>query len=346
MGNFKKMFMRPNLYSSGNVPAGGTLSVCPDIWINGDVPVLDYKKSLITGDSYRTESKIDLVAHKDNYIYVRGRNGDDKIQNTLVSLYWADGAVIQWPSKWLKNKLQTDLDEDQGVILDLSPDSIGIVERPFLWKDVKPYAGTCHYCLVAQFDSKEDPNPVPDIQSSIDMSRMVANNLRWGWRNVTNPIEKGSVIWSYNTRLTVPADIKDDSRTYLLFLRPENIPSGFQVSFECSQPDAEGKRISMQPTDITGDGQIMGCQCVLEPGFDAMVTVYLHNPRSLILPLENKLNFEADYYANVSELQKRNAMDLMNEHYTRAVFNHLRMNDNAKGAAILRLGGYSANFKK
>ena len=117
------------------------------------------------------------------------------------------------------------------------------------------------------------------------------------------------------------------------------------MSFICSVPDSKGKKIEMKETEITGDGQIMGCKCVLEPGYTGLVSVYLHNPKSLPLPMEHKLSFEADYYANITELQKHDAMSLYNESYNNRILNHLRLNDNPKGGAILRLGDYSATFK-
>lgn len=344
MGQFKNLFMRPNLLNSGTIPAKSPLSDCPDIWISGDKPVLDYKTSLITDESYKKESRELLVINKDNYIYVRGKNGDEKDRHAFVSLFYADGAVIQWPSMWVDNQLKTDLNEKEGKILELPSNSIGVVERPFVWKKVAPYKGTCHYCLIAQFNDENNSNPLPDVRCSIDMAQMVSNNLRFGWRNITNSIVK-DVVMSYNTNLVVPVDIADESRTYLLFLDVFNIPKGCMVSFECSQPDADGLRIGMDPFEVTGDGQIVGCKRRLEPGFSGLITVYLHNPKNLPIPPNAKLTFEADYYASMNELIKHNAMHLLDTSYTERIFNHLRLNDNSVDAAILRLGAYSGTFK-
>lgn len=345
MSNFNNLYMRPNFSNFGTVPASGTMSASPDIWVSGDTPLVDYKDFLSSELNYRLESQANLVANKDNFIYVRGKNGANENKHALVSLFYADGAVIQWPSMWVGNQIESDLGERAVKLGDLQKGGIGVTERPFVWKKVLPYTGSCHYCLIAQFNDENNSNPIPDIQSSIDLSKLVTNNLRWGWRNVGIPV-KSDVVWSYNTWLQVPADIQDESRTYLLFLCPQNIPAGCKVSFICSVPDSQGKVIEMKETEITGDGQIMGCRCVLEPSFTGLVSVYLHNPKSLPLPTEHKLSFEADYYANISELQKHNAMSLYNEQYNTRILNHLRLNNNPKGGAILRLGDYSATFKE
>ena len=42
MASFEKVFMRPNLSNYGTVPAGGTLSSSPDIWISGIKPLENY----------------------------------------------------------------------------------------------------------------------------------------------------------------------------------------------------------------------------------------------------------------------------------------------------------------
>lgn len=341
MGNFEKLYMRPNLENSGQIPAGLPLSSSPDIWLAGDNPVSDYKTSLITDTSYGKQSENNVVVNKDNFIYVRAKNGSSQLATNNITLYYADGSVIQWPSKWVDNVIGTDLGKtEKAQIINLAPGAIGIGDRPFVWRSVPPYKGNCHYCLIAQINDDQNSNPFPSISSSIDMGKLVSNNLRWGWRNI-NTIDKGeSVEWCYNTMLTVPVDIEDESREYILFLNPVNVPIGCKVAFTCSQPDSKNHEIVMNPTEVTGDGQIMGCKCTLEPGFTAMVTVYLYNPLKKTIPLECALNFEADYYSTYKELEKHNALELFNMDYNNFITNNLRM-ECKYGGAIIRLGGYS-----
>ena len=172
------------------------------------------------------------------------------------------------------------------------------------------------------------------------MASLVQNNLQWGWRNVKVVDSGESVIWSYDTMLTVPQEINDETKEYMLLLNPENIPAGCKVSFTCSQPDAKGKAIAIAPTDVpSGNQPVVGGRWMLEPGYNAMVSVYLHNPQKLPLPLGCSLGFEADYYANAGELEKHNAMHLYDQAYTNRILSCASINASSNGA-LLRLGGY------
>ncbi|MFR9552463.1 MAG: hypothetical protein SNG90_08935 [Rikenellaceae bacterium] len=334
--------MRPNLANAGDTPAVGVLSSCPDIWISGDSALPDYKTSLITGNSYAIESNDTLIANKDNYIYVRGKNGGDIEASQIVTLYYADGAVIQWPSQWLNNVIGTDLGPNtDGRISNIPSGEIGVVDRPFVWRDVQPYTGTCHYCLVAQFNDEQNSNPKPKVSGSIDMAKLVANNLQWGWRNISAP-KKDDTCWSYRTKLSVDINIEDGMKTYLLLLKPVNIPEGYYVSFECSQPDSEGNKIELQRTEVKGSSIICGQQCQLAPGFNGMISVYLYGSGE---GLENvSLEFEADCYATLEELEQNDALHLHDPNYTNAIHNHLGINNIGENATIIRLGGYTASF--
>ena len=139
MSDFNKLYMRPNLLSSGQVPASGPLSASPDIWVAGDKPVPDYKTSLAEAASYLADCATNLVQNKDNYIYVRAKNGGAANASNNVTLYWADGAVIQWPSRWLNNIIGTDLDPSaKGNITNLAPGAVGVADRPFVWRQLPP----------------------------------------------------------------------------------------------------------------------------------------------------------------------------------------------------------------
>jgi hypothetical protein len=342
MGNFKKLYMRPNLQNSGDVPAESPLSFSPDIWLGGDKPVDDYKTALITDSSYAQASWDKVVVHKDNFIYVRAKNGGDQATTNDITLFYADGAVIQWPSTWINNVIGTDLDpKGKAQIVNLGPGQIGVGDRPFVWRDVPPYHGNVHYCLIAQINDAQNSNPLPDIYHSIDMNNLVVRNLQFGWRNIAT-IDKGeSVEMSYNTMLTVPKDIKDTTQKYLVYLEATDIPVGCKASFICSEPDSKGRKIELEPTEITSNRVILGRgDCILEPGFSGSVTVYLYNPQKKNIPIGAALTFEADYFANYSELEKHNAVELYNESHTNLIANSLKMNIE-QGGALLRLGGYS-----
>lgn len=347
MSQFTKLYMRPNLGNQGSTPATGALCGCPDIWVAGDSPILDYRTSLITPDSYARATSNSLVYNKDNYIYVRGKNGNESANATNnVTLYYAEASVIQWPSNWQNNKIGTDQGPDKkGMISNVKPNEIGVADRPFVWNRVPLQPSNSHYCLIAQFNDDHNSNPFPSIYTCLDMAKLVQDNLQWGWRNVTVCDNKENVEFSYQTSLDVPVDIHEPERKYLLYLQPTDELVGCQISFKGSQPDSQGKMIEMKKTTVSQGGIFHGCDCILKPGFSSMISVYLYNPDKKPIPAGASLPFISYYVATIAELKAGNALHLYNRELTDLICKQMDLKGVANDQAIVPLGGYSGIIK-
>jgi hypothetical protein len=347
MAKFEKLYMRPNQNNTGDIPATGDMCTSPDIWIAGTTPIADFKTVLATDDSYAGASGNSLTANYDNYIYVRGKNGSAAKASNNVTLYWSNSALIQWPGKWQKNVLGTDKATAKAQITNVEAGKIGVADAPFIWANTpeQPTDGS-HYCLMAQFNDDQNSNPFPNVQTVLEMSILVANNLQWGWRNV-GVCKNDNMIFSYQTQLDVPANVREAERKYLLYLQPPKDLIGFEIAFQCSQVDSQGKNIAMSKTIVTQDGQILGCECVLKPGFSGTMSVYLTNPNNKPIPYEATLPFVANYFATTEELQKANALSLHNSELTGKIIKHLGLKgiDHTNGA-IIPLGSYTGVLRK
>jgi len=174
----------------------------------------------------------------------------------------------------------TDQDNEKAFIADLAPQAIGVADQPFVWRNVPPPPnGSDHYCLFAQLNNELNQNPFPEVYTQIDMAALLKNNLGWGWRN-TRLIPGTRVDTFYTQRLTIPADITSGTTKYFVYVSPEGF-LGWTVSFTCSRADSKGKPIELKPRLIDQDGLLLGTKCYLDPGFDAVVDVYLNaNGRS------------------------------------------------------------------
>ncbi|MEO3786023.1 hypothetical protein ABGB12_22060 [Actinocorallia sp. B10E7] len=276
---FPGLYMRPNRHSRGTVPAGKPYCVCPDIWPSGTRPIPDYLKTLAEADGhhgYKQESRDDIALHRDNYIYVRAKNGASTTQNKFAKLYYATNGIIQWPSMWQNNVLHTDEGSPQADLGAVPPGAVGVAERPFVWHDVPAPSSGRHYCLIAQIDDSTDSNPFPEVTSPLDLARLVQRDLGWGWRNVRT-VKSSTATWQQ----TVPLDIAqnvDTEHCYNVYVRPVGY-EGWSVSFSCSQVDDRGRQIQLPQTRIEKSGEPLGVEAWLAPGFTSMLTVYMYNTK-------------------------------------------------------------------
>lgn len=350
MSNFEKAFMRPNLANIGTVPAKGTLSSCPDIWISGTSPLADYQAVLASEEKYATECSCGVTAGMSNYIYVRAKNGGTENITRNVSLYYAQSDAIQWPSRWKDNRIGTDISPTGKAMLNnMAPGEIKVCDRPFVWTNTPKPNNSTHFCLIAQINDDANSNPFPDVSSALDMADLVANNLQWGWRNIQTFDSGSKIECSYTINLTVPADMSDDICEFSCEIAPKNL-SGFQVGFSCSQPDSKGNPIFLDKTNIVQDsGQILGCRCFLKPGYNALVTVYLYNDNKKSVPSGAIFPFEP-FLVTTNQILKKTGLLHLSTPETQFRERMLLARDNEYSAsnwgirALVKMGGYSGLF--
>lgn len=179
------IYLRPNLGSTGAVPAPPPLSTCPDIWVAGSLPMPNFQAALAAPASYQQQSLEPIVPGVDYYVYVRGMNGGTAVQSVSVTLYFAPSNLLEWQSIWGSNVIPTDGGSATASITAVAPGQVGVADAAFVWRNVPPPPpGSDHYCLIAQLNDANDSNPFPDVGDSFDMGELVANNLGWGWLNV------------------------------------------------------------------------------------------------------------------------------------------------------------------
>ncbi len=350
MASFEKVFMRPNLSNYGTVPAGGTLSSSPDIWISGIKPLANYQTVLTSDDSYSQESHEGVTAGMTNYIYVRAKNGGDEKVTRNVSLYYAQSDAIQWPGKWKNNRIGTDIsDTGKGMLTDMNPGEIKVCDRPFVWPDTPKPDNDTHFCLIAQINDDYNSNPFPDISSAIDMAALVTDNLQWGWRNIQTFDSGSRIEYSYTVYLTIPVDISDEICEFSLEVAPEKL-DGFQIGFTCSQPDSKGNPIFLEKTNIVQEkGQIVGCRCFLERGYTALVTVTLYNDNNKTVPAGAKFPFEP-FLVTSSNLLRQLGLIHLSTPETQLREKMLLSRDNEYTPAnwgmrtLVNIGGYTGLF--
>jgi hypothetical protein len=273
---FNGVYMRPNPTSEGTVPAEGTLCTSPDIWIAGTEPVNNFQTALATSESYGKESGNEVQEGRNNYIYLRAKNGTSVAQTKTIQVYYAPSGVIQWPSDWEPNVIPTDEGKEFAQIANLAPGAIGVGNEVFVWQNVQPPPpGSDHYCLIAQVNDAQNTNPPPKVDTLLNLGELIQSNLEFGWRN-TRLVSRGQPSFQFTQRLKIKDNIPA-RENYTISVAPVGW-IGFYVSFTCSKVDANGNKIELAPTKIVQDGAGLAAPvCPLEPGYEAELNVIVTN---------------------------------------------------------------------
>lgn len=270
---FNNVYLRCNLGCDGTIPEEGAHGQSPDMFSSGIEPIADFQKVLSTEESYKTLLEDKSVIKRDNYCYLRCRNNTDKTISAKAQMFYTQAGIVLWPDRWTPMKVDFK-DNTLNDIRDIAPGAIGVVERPFIWDKPKAPDTEGHYCYIGRLSTEETPNPIPPVETPIAMSALMQTNLMYAQRNFeiiqTDPGYNGyyHTIISASKTLTKPGK-------YHLFFFPHDM-QGWDVEITCSMTDSQGRKIGLDRTNIKSDDDIYCGQCLLEPGFNAVVSVYIY----------------------------------------------------------------------
>jgi hypothetical protein len=304
---FNGVYMRPNLASTGEVPAAGNLCVCPDIWVAGTSPVPNFKTALAASGSYATESGNNVAEYADNYVYLRARNGTQVAQTRTVQLYYASSGVIQWPSSWEPNVILTDVGGEYANIANLVPGVVGVGDQTFVWRNVQPPPTGNHFCLIAQVNDAQNDNPAPQVDTLLDMGELLRSNLGFGMKN-TQLVSANQPAFEFSTNLTIAGNMPV-GQYYTISVAPVGW-LGYEVSVTCSRTDEQGKQIVLIKTPITQDGAGLALpECPLEPGFNASLNIIVTAKGNVSAPKPGaKLPVSCHYTPGAHSVEGREAV--------------------------------------
>jgi len=273
MSQYPDLFFRPNLSSTGQIPADGPLTTCPDIIIGDVTPIPNFQTALATPDSYAQDYGNSVQLGMDNYFYVRGKNGGASSVTRQISMYYMPNAVINWPIQWFQNNLLTASGGKSVTVTDLPAGAIGVGSEALIWRQVPPPpAGSDHYCLMSYATDPANPKPIPGTNGMTyeDMGALITNDLSFGWKNIVL-VDVGAPTWTYNQMLTVPASTPE-AKTVHIYVSCTGF-QGASVSFQSSSQEGSSGPIALPQTTITSPNIILGTTVTLQPGFSSSITV-------------------------------------------------------------------------
>ncbi len=341
---FDNVYLRCNLGCDGTTPETGSHAESPDMFSSGIEAIPDFQKALSTPESYEKQPEDKSVVERVNYCYLRCKNNTDKIISAKAQLFYTDSSVVLWPDSW--KPMKVDFKEDTlNDIRNISPGGIGVVERPFIWNMPSlPRTGS-HYCYIGRLSTEETPNPIPPVEHPIEMSSLMQNNLMYAQRNIeiikTDPGHDGF----YNVVISASKELQKPS-IYHLFFYPYDI-QGWDVEITCSMTDSEGEKIGQTRTNIPNNKHIYCGQCLLEPGFNAVITVYIYY-NGIRPKATSKSKFVLEYAVPWDEIPYAKKMGVYNEPHNDLLMkcaNSVNSDISRNTAAFASMGDYTTYFQ-
>ncbi|MCD4737228.1 MAG: fibrobacter succinogenes major paralogous domain-containing protein, partial [Bacteroidales bacterium] len=163
------------------------------MWISPDILVRQNQHpnpSALSFDSDHQNARyLDplLYPNRKNYVYVKIRNKGCNYVNGDVNVFWAKASPsLSWPEPWdgsVTNPLMGGIIGIQPVS-SLVPGGSAVLEFEWVPENPANYGSDQnHFCLLAEFDSQEDPMTFPAIPG--DLCGYVRNNNNVAWKNIT-----------------------------------------------------------------------------------------------------------------------------------------------------------------
>lgn len=315
---YNGFYLRDNLASNGVVPALAPYNQCPDI-IQSKTPIADPETTLSTLESwdrvYRTEPEPGV-----NYYYARGLNGapSGTFQGEM-SLFWTPAELLLFPSLWKNSPLLTS-SGGETVPVTAAAGHIGVGAEPWLlsWPSPGQHGGSTFTSFIAQNLAA----PIPTISSWIDMSQLMTQQLAFGWRNAVtfNPVANEGMMLQ-RMGITVPGTV-GESGTLQLVLTATGFVGG-TVGMIADRYTPEQKAVQILPTAISQDGQSIGLQVTLDPGFQARLTVQYWNTGDSVPAPGSTLTLTASYVVPTAQVERAVSAGVLDSRYSQAIARQL-----------------------
>ena len=312
---YNGFYLRDNLASDGVVPALPPYNQCPDI-IQSPTPIPDPQTTLSTLDSwdriYRTEPEAGT-----NYYYARGLNGAPSgAFDGELSVFWTPAELLLFPSLWKNSPLVT-ASGSETVSVSAAPGHIGVGAQPFVlaWPPPASRRGDATF---TSFVAQNLASPIPTVSSWIEMAQLMTQQLNFGWRNgiAFDPIANNGMML-HRMGITVPGTVGDSGVLQLILTSTGFV--GDTVAVLADRYTAEQKTIQIAPTRITQDGQAIGIQITLDPGFHANLTVQYWNTSNSVPAAGSTINLAANYVVPKANLEHAVASGVIDSRHNQAV---------------------------
>ena len=281
-----QILIRSSLTDTGELPRSGDVSNSPDV-----IPyqtLVDDPISFFIGN-YDENVNQELYATKDNFIYARGKNMANTLQQGDIYMYYALDSKLDDPASWTRNKLQTKDGKYFASVSAQSQGNIVVTEMPFVWVPPDPQMGET-YSLIGVIVPK---GTKPSFTGVTDFEKYVDDHNNIGWTKVTIKKPQPPPLPDRRWKTTFAYSQGATARQMNFALRCSNIPSGSYIAFASDNAIGPNPPIVLDKTQVSDPNGVYGIASEVPADYKGNISfefLYKGTP-----PVDSSVTFIAFY---------------------------------------------------
>lgn len=281
-----QILIRSSLTDTGELPRSGDVSNSPDV-----IPyqtVVDDPLSFFIGN-YDQNVNQELYATKDNFVYARGKNMANTLQQGDIYMYYSLDSKLNEPASWTRNKLQTKDGKGFASVSAQSQGNIVVTEMPFVWVPPDPQMGET-YSLIGVIVPK---GTRPSFTGLTDFEKYVDDHNNIGWTKVTIKKPEPPPLPDRRWKTTFAYAQGSTARQMNFALKCSNIPSGSYITFASDNPLGPNPPIILDKTQVSDPNGSYGIASQVPADYKGNISfefLYKGTP-----PVDSSITFVAYY---------------------------------------------------
>ncbi|MFC1613978.1 C1 family peptidase [Gemmatimonadota bacterium] len=260
---YDDIYMRDSMNDSGTIPVQNVTSCSPDIIPYGTLPATN--PQTLFKQNWNSDVGQPVSVNTGNYLYVRGKNLHQGAQDGTISLYYTENTLLSWPKYWKPILLESK--QDKTKVHAAAVGDIVVGEDPFFWTPAPPSPGQ-HYCLISAVETAEHPNPVPQINTTIDYVKFLSEHPETAWRNLNLIYPKDPPDWQD----VYPYEQGVEQSMMAFMIECFKIPVGCQVEFKCGTAGPEPPIVLDKSTVVNSSYEAFLVHSTIPADFSSEIT--------------------------------------------------------------------------
>lgn len=282
-----EILIRASLTDDGTLPRKGDVSNSPDVIPYGTQEAENPNVFFIK--NYEENVNANLMASKQNYIYMRGQDLIAELQQGDMYVYYALNSELDTPRKWEKNILKTAAGRNYNTVTGQSEGSILVGLYPYLWTPPETYEGNLYSLIGVVVPS----GTIPDFSGIDNFEEYVEHNKTIGWTKVTIDPTPPPPTPTQRWKTTFAYDQGEEEKEMFFNMNCKNIPSGTFISFSSDNTTGPNPVIKLDKTKVTDSNGTYGIQSNVPAGYKGNISFNFFCEDTP--PEESSITFQAYY---------------------------------------------------
>ncbi len=246
--NWHGLFVRANRENRGEIPKRGSTTASPDVLVNGETPMTP--RLIIQRWNQTTWGPRPNLK---NYTYGRAQslNIGVNIEEPKLFMRYTDAGFLPPPSTWQTLYTYDDLLESSPLV-DIQGESIlppgqrAASELAF----GADFPGSGHYCLITMAATEFFENTPDAGTGNWDASTWLTNNGAAGWRNISIPQSRQTLLKFYNQN--------SSPERFIFEAHCHRLPKGSEVSMAAAEVPARTAQVTESYQVLATEAEVPG----------------------------------------------------------------------------------------